>query len=398
MKHPKTFIFLLIMTFYGQQSFCQRDTTGNTGNVRRDTAAKKSFLEQLLKNLADNVQPDSSRKPVEKNARIAYEFKREKIYPSNDALEIVYLLNPWLEDVEDIPAGKQLKMPAFPWLSGSQRKQLKEDFQTGSVPDSRASAQFNSLAATYNENIDGFTERYRKYIKDNGGYNEIDPRSFLDTLRLFKTLLRSLNAGAAETAKSKMEYLNANLAYLADNIKSTVITERTVFMVMNIIRDFFATSDRGGHFSLRRENPDRSIYFTASYTPGNYEEHKNNNFLPPPIENKALKCRVYVYDGNGKVIKDRFEVYFAPYITTYNLSDCDDILMCIKDKSGTIKANLASTAAACIANNSNWAIYCTDNKSKITYLVNEKYNYQNIVDRDENDNTSFKILLLFHNN
>ena len=398
MKHSKTLFFLLIIGLYGQTSFCQRPTTGNTGDVRRDTAAKKTFLEQLLKSLADNIQQDSTKKPVEKNARIAYEFKREKIYPSDDALEIVYLLNPWLEDVDDIPAGKQLKMPSFPRISGDQRRQLKADFNAGSVPDSRASAQFNSLAATYNENIDNFTERYRKYMRDNTGYNQIDPRSFLDTLRLFKTLLRNLNAGAVGIAKSKMQYLNTNLAYLTDNIKSTVITDRTVLIVMNIIKDFYATSDRGGHFSQLQQSPARSIYFTASYRPGNYNRDNNGNFFPPPVENKALKCRVYVYDEKGKVIKDRFEVYFAPYITTYNLSDCDDILMCIKDKSGTIKANLASTAAACIANNSNWAIYCTDNKNNITHLINEKYNYQNIVDRDENDNRNFKILLLFHDN
>ncbi len=42
--------------------------------------------------------------------------------------------------------------------------------------------------------------------------------------------------------KSKMEYSNTNLAYLADNIKSTEITGRTVFIVINIIRDFSAVA------------------------------------------------------------------------------------------------------------------------------------------------------------
>lgn len=284
-------------------------------------------------------------------------------------------------------------------LLGGVKRKMKADYEVGSRPDSKANEQFNLLTDIFNNNIAGFVDRYKSYVKNQSGENSIDPESFLDTVILFtKNFLPSLKEKSPGICKSKMDYIISNPGDLTDNISSSVqISDITISVVYNTITDFFATNDNSG-YSRYKTFSSQSFYHNVSYPAKNYEVEDKNGDINNSIENKPLKCRVYIYDMQGNVIRGRFKVFFAPYVTVYHDVDEANIIDYIMQKPGTKDAGEASTAAASISNNSNWAIYCKDKQSAQTYLVNEKYNYQNIVNRDESDESSFKILILYHGN
>lgn len=403
MKYCKAVIILFVFNMYAcDVAFCQNQGQENpNGDIRKDTAAKRSFFSAIIEGIAGGLEQRTV--PTEKNARIAYEFKRARIYPSSDALDLIYILNPWLETAQDIPQGTNLKMPAYPWLTGGLKRRVKEEYLTGSKPDSRTNEVFDSLTNIFNDNVENFEERYRNFIKDNNGENSVNPQSFLDTLNLFtKSLLPTLKATSAGICKSKMQYFNDNLIDLAENVQNNEITDNSAFIILSIIQDFFSTNVRSNASSLFKTFSSHSLYYTVSFPTHtiNEEDKEDNgvNGMASSGENRALKCRVYIYDMQGNVIMGRFRVYFAPYVTIYNLENCKNVVECLLNKTGTRDAGPASTAFASIANNSNWAIYCEDIDNKNTYRVNEKYNYQNIVDKDESDNSSFKILIIYHGN
>ncbi len=401
MKYCKNLFVLLIANIcFCQFIFCQNNNPPNQrGDVRRDSVAKKSFLDEILAGIASGLSDNNKRLiPTEKYARIKYEFKRQKIYPSGDALELLYVLNPWLENMDEIPPTTTFKMPDFPWLDRDVKRKMKTDYQLGSQIDQVANAKFDSLSGVFNSEVGDFVQRFNDFVKTNN-VDATEADEFLDTLSGFtRNFLPSLKNKSGSICKSKMDYINFNLSELADDISnSTEITDESIFLVQNIVRDFLATNDIDIRRSSGFKNYIQSPFIqNVSYAPANFESAQEDGSEADFSENKPLKCRVYIYTPGGEVIRGKFHVWFAPYVTVYNMDKCQDVKECLHDK-GAIDANEASTAGASIPNNSNWAIYCIDRNNQ-AFLVNEEFNYQNIVNRDEAEESSFKILLIYHGN
>ena len=377
------------------------NNNNNEGNNENNHPGRKGFLRNLLGAVTVNLN-DTSKKniPTEKNERINYEFKRQKIYPSADALELLYVLNPWLEKTDDISQNTEIKMPDFPKPEKSLKKKMKEDYRAAAKTDAAANILFDSLTELSNKGMDGFLQRFNAFTKD----HEVDAsqvREFIDTLKGFTyQFLPVLKQLSGNICKAKMDYNNRNLADFANLLNSSEkLNSETLTVIQYIIRDFLTTNDI--RFKTFGRQYQKTIFINASYTlePGTSGQVfliNSNDGGTSYADSKALRCNVYIYTPSGEVIKGRFRVYFAPYVTVYNMDKCQDIEQCLHDRE-CIDAREASTAGAVIPNNSNWAIYCID-KNKKSFLVNEEYNYQNIVNRDDTDEESFKILLIYHGN
>ena len=401
MKTAKSILFVIIVNLTCCNIlFCQNNSPYTNNNGRgnvKDTSAKQKLINQILQNLADSLNKPKQI-PVAKDERIAYEFKQQRLYPSDDALELVHILNPWLNYVQDtIATSRIIKMPAFPWITHEQRKALRERLKTQSKPDAVDNARFDSLASAYTEIVIPFSDIYSN--KKSSAKNKTG-KSLLDTLTvLTNRVLPALKQKIYSLCKAKADYINNEMEELVTAMQRAVNEKKTNNMYISyLLNDFFSTTDFSTLVYYHHpENTDKAFTFSNAV----YMNKPRNNFLQEvkyPTDNfsetKVLKCHLFVYDGGGNLIKGRFHMFFAPYITTFNLAGADTIRY-IQSKSATWDAGFASTATADICNNSNWALYCVDSKTNKTYLIDQEYNFQNIIDRDNNDNSFFKVCVIY---
>lgn len=402
MKNVKIlFVLLLLIFFVCENNYAQSTNNHSRTYTPKDTTKeKKTLIEEILRELADSLNKPKVI-PTEKNARIAYEFKQFRIFPSDDALEIIHILNPWLDTAQDTIATQRIvRMPAFPWITHSQRKSLRENLAEVSKPDVKTAQKFDSLATLFNNNLSAFLIGCKKLIDTIQAEYSINFYNLGDTLKLFQQrVLPALENKASELCKAKLQYYNSNLSEMVNIETAKSLSGNNIYYMMMILRDFFATAEN----EKQNENTyqaaplnftfSNAVYISSANERNYYTEIK----LPgnSSIETKVIKCHFYVYDVNGNPINKRFHLYVAPYITIYNLENTTDTLGYIGGKSETLDAQLACTGTANLPNNSNWAIYCYDDYAKRTFVINQPYNYQNIIDRENNDNSFFKICLLY---
>ena len=204
-----------------------------------DTTGRKSFLQKVLTDMV--INRDTPRyKPTEKNERVAYELKRENIYPSNDALELIYILNPWLDNTQDVPQNMQIRMPTFPMLTPAVRKKMNDEYDIGKNPDSYATTQFDTLTRVFSNNLPEFIDKYNTYIKAG---NDPGDKLFLLKLRQFNSrALPELRARADNMCKSKVEYLTGNMRALLEIMGENDINVPRITYMENLIKDFVQTN------------------------------------------------------------------------------------------------------------------------------------------------------------
>ena len=408
-------LIILLLILFSAAVYAQR--TNNVPPAKDTSTAakeKQSLLEQILKALVtDSTIPSRPQVPTEKNARISYEFIQQRIYPSEDALELIHILNPWLDTVSNtIPPNQDFKMPVFTWIKKGQREKLKQDLALFSVPDMQTSAVFKNEVSRYNNGLESFVQKYKEFASVNINLdNSFDMQPFLDTLEFFSNkLLPVLAERGINIFKGKMDYFNSNLSQLTDNMEymqtdTDFMNTEQLAALAEIINDFIYTSGfsyQNNSINLERINKQFTVY-NAVYKAGNNKPVKNedNGIAVINGSNNEVNCRIHIYNQNGEPIEGRFFACIAPYITRFSKKDCatSDIYECFKDWSGGAGApdeDNTCTAAVAMANNANWVIYLKDTHNNKSYAVDKRYNLQNITDTEKVNNKTFLRILLIY--
>ncbi|MEP6466142.1 MAG: hypothetical protein ABJB05_07535 [Parafilimonas sp.] len=361
-----------------------------------DTTPHHSLLQAILDSLSKSLTPV---KPTEKNARIAYEFRQFRIYPSEDALEVLYILNPWLANVQgDIPASRPIKMPDFPTLGKEKRIALRNAYKAALKPDPSVGVLFDSLADIFNQLTPDIQQPQQ--TGTGGLRDKLSQKTNKNKLAIIKTkIIPNLERSITAVRKAEADYINASFAELVNNLRIENISEDDLAAVIN---GFLIASSYSYYVDVNTNDKESSLAYNSKKSVFLFsrliQDEIKKTDAPLGTTSDVIKCRIFIYNPQGQVISKRFDVYFRPFITTYSLKYCKTY----SDTTGYIgegswNANAVSPCAVTIPNNSNWAIYFDDPSYKHVYTTGTKYNFQNLSALNGDENSDFyRLLIVYH--
>ena len=286
---------------------------------------KEEFRTVFSKELSSYKQdPKKDTAPATTTRKMAIYFSNKNIYPSDDALELLYSLNQKY-DVENTMAPEDtIKEPYFPFSSAVKR-QLKKDYKKASKTDRALNDSFRNEAKKYNLML---SKLESKKI----------PSLMRDSMEMVaKTVLPALQNNSANTSRTQMEYYQATLSMMNQFIDTLLQTKKANSWAIPAIQELMKNMMAAGTFKKRIDFTGSKKSFEFSY-PILYKMgieglHAGfDHFLPPDPAPPANAC-VYVFLKNPDSTKpnripeeNAFRVYYGSNGIQFSLPSASDSL------------------------------------------------------------------------
>ena len=286
---------------------------------------KAEFRAVFSRELSSYKQdPKKDTAPATATRKMAIYFSNNNIYPSDDALELMYSLNQKYA-VENTPAPEDsIKGPQF-LITEVIKKQLNKDFKKASKIDRRLNAEFKKEVKKYN-----------LVLSQLASVNI--PSLMRDSLEMMaKTVLHVLQNNSENTSRAQMEYYQATLSMMNQFMDTLLQARQANSWAVPAIQELMKNMMAAGSFKKRIDFTGSKRSFEPSgpivYKLGNEGLHSGyDQFIPPDPAPPANAC-IYVFLKHPDSTKPKsipeenaFRVYYGSNGIQFSLPSARDSL------------------------------------------------------------------------